>query len=292
MNIVISINDLYYDICMNMLYSLKKADSDTAIHIYFLNCGNINLNLLNSLKDYCKNNLWEFTDIDVSDDERLKNMYNTFLKCKLKKHSYLYNINNYSRVLIPYILSKEIDKCLWLDADNLILNNLKAIYETQLNSNCIGVSIFGEKFERHRSTEFLFDKYNIPLSTMHFNNIILYNLKECEKIPFSDIEKLLHDSGFYMALQDQDLYNVLYHNKKTPLAPNANLFLYQGDYTAAVVGEDKKIYPLGNPKDGKIVSDNLKKYLVLHVCGNIKYNNRAFSYYNYITNYLPEGQLI
>jgi len=273
---------------MNMLYSLKNANPDSHIHIWFLDCGNIELKLLNDLKNFCENASWEFTSIDVSNDERLKKLYDAFLQIKKRQNiniEYLQNKSTFSRVLIPYVLPEEIDRCLWLDADNIILNSIQELYDTPLKDTCIGVTIAGANLMPPKGSIYLFYKHKMHVSTMHSNNVILYNLLKCREIPFSSIEKLLDESGKYMSLLEQDLYNVLFHNKKTPLQDNANLLLFQWKHDTPVTSLNKE-WPLGNPDDIETVDNNLKKYIIVHACMYLKLNNINFSYYNNMKKYL------
>ncbi len=87
------------------------------------------------------------------------------------------------RFLAPYLLPKELDRILYLDADTVILNSLAELYETPFEDNLVAACIHGrERLKKINETRKLAEK---PILGIH-PGVMLMNLSAFRKeIPLS-----------------------------------------------------------------------------------------------------------
>ncbi len=117
-------DDNYLQHCSAMLCSLFENNMDLNFHIHLLahSLSQENIIFLNKLCS-CYHN--ELTIYDV-DDRKLDGV-------KFRKNRPLTKAAYY-RILLPELLSEEIEKVLYLDCDIIVLGNVKELFDIELNN--------------------------------------------------------------------------------------------------------------------------------------------------------------
>jgi lipopolysaccharide biosynthesis glycosyltransferase len=113
----------------------------------------------------------------------------------------------YARFLIPNIFPDTVSKALYLDADILVLDSLRPIWETDLQESLVGAVLDGLDYEIKNGKLSL---ENFPNVQSYFNaGVLLINLDRWrkEEIPKKALEYLsLHPNSRF---SDQDALNVV-----------------------------------------------------------------------------------
>ena len=181
MNILLAANNKYISGLKTLLYSLYKTQSEK-ISIYMFNDHDLStFTVLLSVETLCKKYNFNFNIIDlpkyVCEDLLI-------LDEQLKGRTY-YSKENYYRLLIPFF-PDNVDRFLWLDADNLVLKDLSDFYNSD----------FKDKFLIGTSSHWT-DKSNINMCDFDFlfkkdlnfrgydfwikGSIILFNVDKIKK---------------------------------------------------------------------------------------------------------------
>lgn len=208
MNVAIATNRKYVSVSLVMLYSLFFHNTDANIHVYIFNC--------------------ELTDEDQLQFDQLAAAWNQKIT--------LFNITDtsrfeglpttkdwtqetYFRLMMPELLSPEIDRILYLDVDTIINKPLRNFYQTDFAGMDLVVC---EDLLLNRAHK---DYYQQNFSEMadqeftYFNaGVILWNLSQVRTLYTFDTyrEKLLHYLPILQCL-DQDILNVVHCGKTLTL---------------------------------------------------------------------------
>lgn len=195
MNVLIAINDAYCISALVMLNSFfKNNDGKHSIHL--IN-SNLSLDNKNKIQSFVTKNSSELKVYNLSSD--------TFSEMPLNNH---FTKEIYYRLLVQDIVSKEIDRILWLDADIVVNGNLSEFYFTDFNDNmivaCKAVS----------DTENI-NRLTLKKDTIYFNSgVILFNLTKIRKyVNYSVVFNLLEEKKDILLWPDQDALNILYEGK-------------------------------------------------------------------------------
>ena len=199
MNIFFAVDNNYAKLLAVTLKSITKYISKkNTFHFYVLET-NLNDEYKNILSSMIEgNNKIEF--INVS--KLLKKLAH-----KLTTRDY-YTCSTYYRIFIPELFPK-MDKCLYLDSDIVLFDNIAKLYNINLGFNLVGaardeVLSFNPTFKEYADS-------TVGVGHMKYFNagILLMNLKEMRKNHFYDrFIELLENRKFPVA-QDQDYLNVL-----------------------------------------------------------------------------------
>jgi lipopolysaccharide biosynthesis glycosyltransferase len=125
----------------------------------------------------------------------------------------------YSWSVMPELIDPDINKLLYLDGDMIVLDDIKPLWETDLNGYIIGAvdDIAAIKFKEC-------DRLRIPAKFGYFNTgTILIDTKEWVKNGFS--RKLLsyaRENADILKFLDQDAGNCVLYNKRKVLHPKWN----------------------------------------------------------------------
>ena len=200
-NIVISVNDKYIDAAKSMLFSLRKH-VDEPITVWFLN-HSVNMKKTKKfgtfLKKRCNMNL-EIIELGTSFFDSMPLVLDD-----------LFTIEIYYRILIPWLLPKEVTRVLWLDADIIISGDISEFYHKDFEGNCMVVC--EDEIQINRE-----EKWNERNSRMfgakhrYFNSgVLLMNTQLMRQKYRSEdiyhISELIKNELFF---PDQDLLNYLY----------------------------------------------------------------------------------
>lgn len=207
-NVTCNTDDNYAQHCCAMLCSLFEHNNcDFHIHILIHNLSIHNIEQLKKL--CCKyNNKCSFYDVDESKLEGVK-----FRKERpLTKAAYY-------RILLPEILNKNINKVLYLDCDIIILDDIKEIYEINLDNYALAACVDASPYNSlHRKQLGLDIKDNAFCSGIMMINLKYWrdNNSEEKLIEYSKRERKI------VFLHDQDSFNYVFKNQWFVLPPKWN----------------------------------------------------------------------
>ena len=127
----------------------------------------------------------------------------------------------YSRLFIPSLLPKDINKVIYLDCDALIVDSLKKLWETNIDDYCCGAVLDGINTS-------IKNRLGFKLEENYINSgFLLVNLKKWRE---NNIEsKFIHfmmenQNRFYQ--HDQGVLNNVFKNQFLILNPKYNLQIY------------------------------------------------------------------
>ena len=127
------------------------------------------------------------------------------------------------RLLIGYILPKEVDKCIYLDVDVCVRKDLSELFNIKLEDNYIaGVVAAGYYF----SENYHINRLNLSSIKQYINaGILLININKIRKDNIT--EKFIELSKKNYESQDQDVLNVACYGKILTLPPKYNAMVYR-----------------------------------------------------------------
>lgn len=133
----------------------------------------------------------------------------------------------FSKLRIPGLISE--DKCIYLDADTLVLKNLKTLYDQNLEGYCIAGAKDQVFFYPERKKE-VSEYAKTEAKTYVNTGVVLWNLNECRK---TDIEKKFFEilnnkiqKKEKINFVDQDIINMSAQNKTKYLPITFNYQAY------------------------------------------------------------------
>jgi lipopolysaccharide biosynthesis glycosyltransferase len=188
-----------------------NASKDNTYNLYVLE-SNLDIEYKYQLEKHLTENFKLFF-VDVAKEKDI-------LDGKISLRDY-YTCATYYRLFIP-LLFEDMDKCLYLDSDIVVLDDIAKLYNFNLGDNLVGACM-----DEVLSLNPVFKEYADRFVGVHhmryFNaGILLMNLKEFRKQNiFDKFIKLMRRKSFPVA-QDQDYLNVLCKNqvRTLPLAWN------------------------------------------------------------------------
>lgn len=194
MNIVYTCQENYAYIANISIYSLLKNNKNEHIQIYFLDSG-LSIKSRNELQQLCSTHgNAEIYFFPVSD---ILEQYST------KLTAFQNNYATYAKLFMEILLPKEINECLYIDADTLVLKNLKSIFENKSEFTLyMGYDVV---FPKHKK-EIGFD-----VASPYYNaGVIFVNLKQWREKKYT--EKILTHlmEGHSYIYGDQDIFNIMF----------------------------------------------------------------------------------
>lgn len=200
MDILISVNDKYLDKAKSMLYSLSLNVKEE-VTVYLLNSSLSNYKIKKFeayLKKKCHIKLYNIT-VD-------KKFFEKFPVSR-------FSVEMYYRILAQFLLPSNLERILWLDADIIILNSLEQFYYQEFNDKwlvaCQDINDVLGKMQKHKRQLCLAEE------DIYFNSgVILFNLRALrENTCMSNIINQADKLKNSILYPDQDILNILYHNK-------------------------------------------------------------------------------
>lgn len=132
-----------------------------------------------------------------------------FADCPINGRSF----EAYFRLLIPTVLPKDVDRCLYIDGDVMVNKSLSEYYKTSFDEKALIVcEDLGEILFFHKERHAVL---GIPLEFRYFNSgVLLMNLDYFrEKFPFSKISEYIKLNSDKFKFLDQDVLNALFYDK-------------------------------------------------------------------------------
>ena len=127
-------------------------------------------------------------------------------------------ISNYYRLLIPDLMPRELNKCIYLDADICVLKDLSELYNIDLKDYYVaGVVDAGYYFDEKENCK----RLNITSMKNYINEgVLVLNLEQIRKDNMT--KKFIEFSSINYNLQSKDILNVTCYGKILSLPPKYN----------------------------------------------------------------------
>ena len=263
MHILININNEYSQHCCVMLCSLFENNKEHKfhIHIFSFDLSEKNKIIIQNFAESYGNTVSYYSFDD--DGIRFPNIGNSHI-----------SKDTYSRLFSPDYLPSDIERILYLDVDLLVLGNINRLYSIPMEGYVIAAI-------EDYPMEDRFERLGIPRKYGYFNaGVMMINLKLWKELELtSTSKKILNETEIELKHHDQDVLNILCHDKWTRIPFKWNIldiFFY-----------DTKPYD-------KMYKDEIKKELptpvIIHFSGGVKPWKAWIPnpYYEYYYSYLSK----
>ena len=201
MNILISVNESYFDKAETMLFSLRR-NTHEAIEVFMVN-HSLNAEYIDSFDEFLKRNKMKLHIVDV----------NSSVFDNMTLGDSHFSIEMYYRIIAQFILPKDLERILWLDADIIINKDLKDFYFQDFDNN----ALIACPDAKHNSEMVSAIKKKIGLSKEHiyFNSgVLLLNLSYLrDNTNMENIISISNELNDRLTYPDQDILNYLYSGK-------------------------------------------------------------------------------
>ena len=239
MNILISVNTDYLEKAKTMLFSLRLHNNEKIV-VYLLN-HSLSQEQVGGFSDYLRDKCQIDTiSIDVKQTE--------FDNMPLGEMHF--SIEMYYRVLAQYLLPHELERILWLDADIIILKDIRQFYNQNIDE--FYYVVCADRSPDSKSVKISKKQLGLKDDHKYFNSgVMLINLNFLRKqVLRSDIIQTSQLLSEKLTYPDQDLLNCMYSGK--------------------VKYADSEIYNYQVKDDPFISKDIMDKIAILHYCGKKK----------------------
>lgn len=228
MNIVYTCQDNYAHLAGVSISSLLENNAEFEIRIYFLDSGLSELSK-DKLRNICSTH--KNAEIFFFDVAPLINSYSNKMK------AFQNNYATYAKLFIELLLPKDIDECLYIDADTLVLGSLDTCFKNKTN------------FTLYMAYDLVYTKHKINIGLTEDSNyynagVIFINLKKWRVVDYSSqiINHLLTGKNYLYG--DQDIFNSLFNNDIGVLDYKYNMitqyFFYKQHYVKKMCFNIKK----------------------------------------------------
>ncbi len=119
----------------------------------------------------------------------------------------------YFRLLIPQMLPKEVDRCLYLDGDTIVYKSLQNFYNTDFDGKALLVNEdMGETILYHKERHAILD---IPIEYKYFNSgVLVFNLVWFrENYNMTTVYDWIKNNSDKLKFLDQDVLNANFYDK-------------------------------------------------------------------------------
>jgi lipopolysaccharide biosynthesis glycosyltransferase len=198
MNILVAINSTYVLPLIVMLESLFDNNSDINIYLLYSDLTSAELKYLDN---FIKSKGSIFIPLKIAD--------NTFSDAPTLKYI---SKETYYRLLAAEILPSSVDRLLWLDADLIVVKNIKNFYHTDFSDKYLVACSYGTPMKK--TIEGACKRLELPDSSQYFNaGVLLFNM---EKLRTVEMRKMINhclESGRPLTFLDQDISNLIFYNQ-------------------------------------------------------------------------------
>ena len=253
MNILVAINKKYVRQLNILLNSIKYSNQEEKFDVYILHKNLDKEDMENVIENL------DLTRFSIHDIKIPKCEIDTFPVLEKR-----YTEEIYFRLYASKYLPKEVDKVLYLDADTLVINNLREFYETDFEGNYFVAATHIKKV-LHKINEIRLD---IKEDEPYINTgVLLINLKELRKINVEEkVINFMKSKKNKLLLPDQDVVATLFGDK-----------IKLVDELKYNLGERTwKLYNLNNPKNKIILKWIRKNTVIIHYYGRNKPWNKDY----------------
>lgn len=202
MNILITVDDNYIDVALDMLYSLKLYNDNLVIHVIY---DNLSRESVIRLKNY----IYAYNIGEL----KLYHFDQNDFELSVGKIEYLTK-TCYLRLYAPYII-KDVDRILYLDPDIVCLDSLDELYNTDLGDNVLGAAPNMLRKDVEYLKEIMLNSLKLPLDSEYVNSgVLLIDMnKYRESLSLEGLNTFLKNNNHTIEYQDQDTINFLFNRK-------------------------------------------------------------------------------
>jgi lipopolysaccharide biosynthesis glycosyltransferase len=177
------------------IYSIIKNNADKALHFHLF---------MQNVSDANKCKVAELTSNLVSLTE-----YNINNKLQIHANNTKYfPVSACLRIIAPLIISKDINKLLYVDSDTLCLGSLEELFNTNLTDNVVAAVPDVKKTQEPQCK-----KFEIKYGNYFNSGVILYNIEKWNELDITDKALNLLNEGITYKFPDQDVLNLLLKDK-------------------------------------------------------------------------------
>lgn len=195
-----------------------------------------------STKNLLKNQIPKKTNFSL----RFINLSDFFDMQNAKNQSIVYPTIVFGRLFLPFILDN-YERIIYLDSDIILNTDISSFYSIKLGENCIGavndlVMLAWLRDKKHFAYKKLIDKVKIQDTTSYINSgFLVFDVMNYNK--FITPEKIIaFEEKHYLAWPDQDLINIVFHDKIHFLPQNCNVLVaLRDDKTAVESSNDRNL---------------------------------------------------
>ncbi len=262
--ILVSFDENYIPPFRVMMRSLISNNPKETFHVWLLH-GGLSESALDEVEQFCELFHVEFTAIEVD--------RNLFQKAPVFKQ---YPQEMYYRLLAAMVLPQELKRILYLDPDLLVINEIRTLWDMNLNGATFAASTHSW------GPEIINDVNKLRLDTNHdyYNTgVILIDLNRARTLINPDeIFSYVKNHSHELILPDQDVFNSLYGIHTKPI--DDRIWNYDVRYYNAYLVKSEGMCTT------KWVTKNTR---IIHFCGKTKpwnddYTNRFGLLYQHYMN--------
>lgn len=245
MNILVTIDANYLKPLQVMLHSLFFNNPDERFSVYLLHSG-LEKPVLDTLESGITARGSRFFPLRVEDD--------CFGTAPLL---FYYPKEMYFRLLACRLLPDSLDRVLYLDPDLLILNPVRALYETDMENALYGAAYHNKLSIRSINKLRL---YPYEIEAYYNSGVLLMNLeRQRREVNEAEIFRFIEENRAKLVMPDQDILNSLYAKRICTL--DEHIANYDARYYA--------YYKLTS--SGHFDMDQvMRRTVALHFCGKRK----------------------
>lgn len=205
-NIVCACDDRYVKHLAVLIISIINNTKTRNINFYIIN-GGIHQENIDKLEEIFITNKAKFRFL-MTNEEEIK-------KLKVDKHL---STATYYRILIPNLLSNDIDKVVYLDSDIVVNGDISELWNMDISEFSIGAKKEAANYQRN---EYL----NMPKKAPYFNaGVLLMNLNKWRQCNHSsNVFTYLNKFGDNLLYHDQDGINALLYNDSLEIQSEWNI---------------------------------------------------------------------
>lgn len=206
-------NDYAPLVGVSMLSALVNKSDDTCINFYILN-NEVSVTSRLKLKSLCK----EFENVSITFHD-VKPCIQKLSEYNVARQGKAQSLSSYARLFVSSLISDDVEKILYLDADTIVEDDLSELFETDLTEPVGAVIDILPNFHK---------KYiGFSQKERYYNSgVLLINLKKWRQ---QSIEKKLFDhilsGNTNYSFHDQDLINILFKGNIKTLEPKYMTFI-------------------------------------------------------------------
>ena len=196
MNILVTLDSNYMNPLKVMLKSMFINNPDETFSIYVMH-STLETKEINALMEFAESGGHSVKEIKITDDY--------FHDAPVLKH---YTKEMYYRLLAFKFLPKTLDRILYLDPDILIINEIRSLYDTDMDDYLFAAA-YHDVAKLKELNKIRLKAYE--MEAYYNSGVLLMNLeKQRKEIREEDIYEFVEENKKRLVLPDQDILNGLY----------------------------------------------------------------------------------
>ncbi len=203
MNLLFALDQNYIPQLKVLLTSLWINNPGEIFSLYLM-YNNLPSQTLDELATWCKKTGYELSPIEVEES--------LFQSAPVNNR---YPVEMYYRLLAAQILPDHVEKILYLDPDILVINPIRPLWETELDTHLFAAAAHTGKTELANNV----NRIRLGVEHDYYNSgVLLMNLRQCRKeIVPKEIFDFVESHRKELMFPDQDILNAMYGSRILPL---------------------------------------------------------------------------